>query len=287
MEQKFVCGTRAPGKKILPNLRNFSDGVLTCKKLKSSIHTYKTSVNLTEDLYIDTSEIGSEEMIWTGFNDSKVDGEFISTVDGVSIANTNLVWKWGEPSWSILENCSVIVELYSNLVWDVACDEKALTTCQIEKIPVFKIRGDLTDLNIQGLEESFILNMDKNLRPDQYFFQGFFGSKIEQIGQMVMKEMNKFWMFQTDQISARCKTDDLPLGTNDWEIVEQNLTTSLNLNVCDKTEFSCNNGTCIYKYGRCNKILDCPDNSDEVDCGNITSQQDSKRLIPPQQGKEP
>ena len=232
-----------------------------CKKLKSSIHTYKTSVNLTEDLYFNTTGFDSEETIWAGFNDSEVDGEFISAVDGVSINNTNLVWKWGEPSGSILENCSIIVGLYSNLVWDVPCHEKALTTCEIEKIPVFQIRGDLAYLNIQDSEEKFMLNMDKNFRPDQYFFEGFYGSKIE-LGR-VMKEMQKSWTFQNGQISARCKTDDLPLGTNFWEISEQNLTISLNLNACNKTEFSCNDGTCIYKYGRCNKILDCPDNSDD------------------------
>ena len=36
---------------------------------------------------------------------------------------------------------------------------------------------------------------------------------------------------------------------------------------CSDIEFSCGDGSCISAAMHCNKIPDCPDNSDEENCG--------------------
>ena len=36
---------------------------------------------------------------------------------------------------------------------------------------------------------------------------------------------------------------------------------------CRRDEFKCGTGQCINSNRRCDRIIDCPDRSDEVDCG--------------------
>lgn len=46
---------------------------------------------------------------------------------------------------------------------------------------------------------------------------------------------------------------------------------------CGPNMFRCENGPCIQAALRCNNVVDCPlDISDELDCGPITNQIDSK-----------
>ena len=39
--------------------------------------------------------------------------------------------------------------------------------------------------------------------------------------------------------------------------------------VCSKSEFACKDGTCIHEIWQCDGDKDCPDNSDEIDCGEF------------------
>lgn len=38
---------------------------------------------------------------------------------------------------------------------------------------------------------------------------------------------------------------------------------------CQKTEFRCDTGLCIDEWRQCDNNNDCPDKSDEVDCGKV------------------
>ena len=281
LELEDLCATRSPGAKIMPGMRAFSEGILTCKKLKSTIYTYSTSVNLT-DIEFNSSFINDMTYLWAGFTDNKVEGKFISEDGLINISSTNLTWLWGEPNGNTKQNCTAIQGRYSNLVFDYHCEEgKAMTTCLIRDIPVFEIRGNLGDLTF----DKYIINMDENLGPDQYYFEGYFGSKItprkSKLGPLIE------WIFKYEFIQANCTTNDLPLGTNKWYFPRPDspFFLTLNLNACNESEFSCTDGTCIHKYGRCNQIFECPDNSDEVECNRINIPEGYQKIVHPSAGK--
>ncbi|CAE1329893.1 unnamed protein product [Acanthosepion pharaonis] len=48
--------------------------------------------------------------------------------------------------------------------------------------------------------------------------------------------------------------------------------------VCQNNEFRCSNGQCILKSKRCDKMLDCSDNSDEENCGTTTASTKKKNI---------
>ena len=43
------------------------------------------------------------------------------------------------------------------------------------------------------------------------------------------------------------------------------------LTACRVDEFDCGNGTCIAETLVCNRVKDCPDNSDETNCGKYNN----------------
>ncbi|XP_066938288.1 uncharacterized protein [Macrobrachium rosenbergii] len=61
----------------------------------------------------------------------------------------------------------------------------------------------------------------------------------------------------------------LPIGRKQWKInVKENRTNTkmLSLSTCSEREFACGDGSCIAMSGRCDKVTDCLDWSDENDC---------------------
>jgi hypothetical protein len=44
---------------------------------------------------------------------------------------------------------------------------------------------------------------------------------------------------------------------------------SSNNNNCTENQFGCLDGGCIDRYQRCDKITDCVDATDEIDCGKL------------------
>ncbi len=51
---------------------------------------------------------------------------------------------------------------------------------------------------------------------------------------------------------------------------------SSNNNNCTENQFVCLDGGCIDRYQRCDKITDCVDASDEIDCGKLVSFRNDK-----------
>ncbi len=39
--------------------------------------------------------------------------------------------------------------------------------------------------------------------------------------------------------------------------------------LCDEDQFTCDSGECVPHYDKCDKIEDCSDGSDELNCGKL------------------
>ncbi len=72
-------------------------------------------------------------------------------------------------------------------------------------------------------------------------------------------------LHSTDGTYASTNTTDYPFGEREWTVHgdpcfgEGDVVTTLNLNVCNQSEFNCANGQCVSMYQRCDGVLDCGD----------------------------
>ena len=264
------CRASSPGMKFLPNKRSFHQSIKACHKFRSEVYIFNHSVAKTQ---LGDMNIPGDDAIWSGYTDLEVEGEFRDHSGNWHVSTSNLIWKWGEPNGNESENCAVFFGIYSNQLLDFPCGSVALTACNIKKIPQFHFQGHTFE------EEPFIMNMDENLAPEKYIFQGFYGTTIFS---MYEPDENKYeWTFYNGEDKYHTCTPDLPIGTWDWEH-DNNNSIKMNLNACNDTEFSCNDGECISKWKRCNHIMfECEDQSDEENCNHIKLKTGYNKIVPP------
>ncbi|KAK7068940.1 hypothetical protein SK128_006012 [Halocaridina rubra] len=77
-----------------------------------------------------------------------------------------------------------------------------------------------------------------------------------------------------------------PFGRQEWVYMEINTTSAMALTTCSKDEFTCNNGTCLTMWKRCDGENDCGDDSDE-NCALVQPLASSYRSYRPYLKKTP
>jgi hypothetical protein len=108
---------------------------------------------------------------------------------------------------------------------------------------------------------------------DRYVYVGRFNSTIMENGDD--------WLFTSKTTKGLVRTEakitassnSLALGTHNV-LMDQDLCTrtkddkvvKITITNCDNNEFTCFDGDCVAFHKRCNRIVDCPDSSDERDC---------------------
>ena len=144
-----------------------------------------------------------------------------------------------------------------------AATQTLCTICQVTGAPVFQLRGLCPETNIDRL---YLLEQTEN---GGHKFEGFVNNQLV--------KMNS--TFYLENMRAReCEMtledqSDTGAGRKVWSVTDPTWglkhRTSLNLTLstCKHgQQFTCNYGTCIDIYSRCDGVYDCEDNSDETDC---------------------
>ena len=83
----------------------------------------------------------------------------------------------------------------------------------------------------------------------------------------------------------------MPLGLKKWIIINDNCPGNgehfLTFSSCSKSEFTCQDGSCVPLIHRCDQIKHCPDNHDELYCHRVEVDTKSyNKNIPPRKRDE-
>ncbi len=197
-------------------------------------------------------------------------------------------WYLGEPNGSDQENCGIswtTLEAWN----DEDCEKDICGFCQMDRAPVFTLRGALyhdackqpdgTLINtpIAGLckksrfDAKYSWTREKS--DDFYILRGYRDALIR------YSDADGLWrivLYSTNETYASTNATDYPFGTRRWlvrgdpcfggggrgeEGAEVEVT--LNLNACNGSEFNCRSGQCVPMEQRCDGVLNCMDKSGE------------------------
>ena len=61
----------------------------------------------------------------------------------------------------------------------------------------------------------------------------------------------------------------------------EDYTIEMKLTGCNKTQFTCNDGSCIKMEERCNQVPNCEDKSDEINCKILVLESGYNQRVPP------
>ena len=277
------CENLSPGIHVLPKKSTFEDAETICRGLQAKIYSYQSSLN-DSDLNTDLNDKAFKGKVefWAGYTDIGTEGVFLSK-DGLEMLdgiNNELQWSWGEPNGQHIENCAVLHSLYSNLIVDKSCDSLAFVTCQFLSRPKFMFRGE----NILKLDPSeyFVLELGGNINTADNQLKSFYGSTIKPSSDKLTWVLQK----KSTNLATQNSSKYFPVGSNMWKNLMDGKSYELNLNACTEDEFSCKDGTCVSKWSRCDKMFDCKDESDELNCDYVLFPSKYDSLTPPRNSKK-
>ena len=151
--------------------------------------------------------------------------------------------------------------------------------CQFENPPMVMLRGVCEQT---GVDKMFVLKYSNG----DVIFKGLRNSDIE-------KEKDSFTVkyLQTNVMQNNTvKANPYPIGKIWWRVLdnskacsngEVNDTIALKLTGCQDGYFTCDNGDCIVMEKRCDQVLNCEDETDEVNCNILVLKTSYRKTSPP------
>ena len=206
--------------------------------------------------------------IWNGWTDETEEGVWADVNEnGLFLSDSKFVpWAMGKPNGGRLENCIVVGG--SGLWNDVGCNGGLCGFCRLNAAPDLQIRGLCEDTKFD-LRFSWTWDFINH----RHGFRGFGDSLLS------WNDQDDVWQltsYENADLKATSIVYDYPLGTFEWIIYndpcydENMINVTLNINACSDNEFNCYDGNCVEMNQRCDRVLDCPDKSDETNCALIT-----------------
>lgn len=205
-----------------------------------------------------------------------------TTLEGHVLNYTH--WYGVEPNGGVTENCVGVKGqgVAAGKWYDIMCDGAPLcASCRFASRPYLHLRGPCVEQ--AGVDADYVLHPDSH---DGLHFIGFTSSNI------AVLEGNRYGLvvdgakpiaFLEDAKQSIC-----PVGRYKWKFPEgdgcpgvSNGSAIMMLSVCAPEQFTCNSGHCIPLAQRCNRVDNCDDASDEVNCTIMVVPPSYRFTLPP------
>ena len=175
------------------------------------------------------------------------------------------------PNGGEQENCAMQVSQDFWVDWYcVSPSDPAACLCEQKERSFLKLRGLCSKSNIDFLY--IPINEEDNATMFLY--------RSSDKNTIIYDQTKKTWLLTSNtnatSVSAATEASQLSyaLGKHTWLIQNDSYECSrgksyhleLKLTGCDSGEFTCDNGLCINMEQRCDQVIDCEDESDEVSC---------------------
>ncbi|XP_071549664.1 uncharacterized protein [Panulirus ornatus] len=198
----------------------------------------------------------SLSIMWIGATDELQEGVYINARTGEQL--TWLKWGSNDPNGLQWQNCLVMDHEYLH---DYPCHVNRPAMCILPSQKEWTLRGPC--------EEDTANYKFGLVHPEQSIlvFRGYYHYEI--------LEESQAWVWRnaiSDEVIARLpfEEDRWPMGRRNWtmerEVCGRRGTQLLQLSSCTVNQFTCRDGSCISRLGRCDRRPDCLDESDEQEC---------------------
>jgi hypothetical protein len=257
-KQKVCGGDTASVKVTIPVQPDFWGAVNLCNVLgNGNVTAYYSFSEWSEALAKAREDIGPIIYMW--FSLKKINGTFVDYYSKDPV--NNIIWR---PGGAEMQGDCVFCQENGCTVRGCLNKLRANFQCIFKKRPTLFLKGLCSNSKL-----------DRAYYPDnrigQFMWIGISGSFIkynQSINLWVAKVQN-----DNTWASVEARFDSLMLGTHEWTIYNDlNCFSSsivkkkINLSFCPNSMFSCYDGNCTWLENRCNKNIDCPDGSDEMEC---------------------
>ena len=182
-----------------------------------------------------------------------------------------LKWAPNEPNGKASEPC-VHLRGIDYTYNDAPCDQLHSTLCHFESTEEFQFKG----ISLEVIDTKYVIDYNASGSGNMPVFQGLYYGQV-----MSFNPDSNSWMLQqskeneTLKAYSKVKIPTLPVGLQDWTLLNSNTTFTLKFSKCKRNQFTCYNGACISLSMKCNQIVDCSDFSDEKNCQLLEFNEDT------------
>merc|ERR1711892_516799 len=294
-----LCQQENQSSVILPTtFRSWQQCMEFCPKLRQAkviaLHSKAEAVALTKWLFKITQDQLTLDYypgvpggaFWIPFHDTENEGTWVQ-YDTNAPANA-VEAQSDDLNGGRAENCGLFVAAWNG--WnDWSCEiEKSqpiMCACHQSQEMYLLLRGLCADSNI----DQFYVPRNKK-RHGSFMLIGVKNTVIEFLTLESVWKLSVFGTTQNTSATTGSSMDSYLLGSHMWKIEEDYKKCSnrgepyvrrLKLSGCRDGEFTCTDGQCIRMVERCDQIIQCRDESDEMECSILLIKDSYNKKVPP------